>query len=139
MGDINMEERNYKQVIVIRKDLNMRKGKLAAQVAHGSMAVLLDHMDKFTVDGYTYREMILDVDHPINKWLEGRFVKIVVYVNSELELLTLRDECEYREVSHALIKDAGFTEFKEPTFTCLAVGPEHKDKIDIITGDLPLL
>jgi PTH2 family peptidyl-tRNA hydrolase len=74
-----------KQVIVVRKDLNMRKGKLAAQVAHASMKVLLDCMkvDNFPVIRYTERRLMIHWDKPLEKWLSGSFTKIVVSCDSE--------------------------------------------------------
>ncbi len=135
-----MESNNTKQVIVIRKDLNMRKGKMIAQGAHASMKVILDKMQVFLIEDNIYRDLTMSHDNPMNLWLSDKFTKIVVSVNSELELLTLRDECLYHRVPHALIKDAGLTEFKGvETYTCLAVGPETNDKIDVITEGLPLL
>ena len=135
-----MEDGNVKQVIVVRKDLNMRKGKMCAQVAHASMRVMLDRMRCSNFEGQMHLKLTMDYDDPMTLWLRDRYTKIVVYVKSELELLTLRDECLFHEVPHALIKDAGLTEFKGvPTITCLAVGPGNNKKIDVITGDLTLL
>jgi len=131
-----------KQVIVVRKDLNMRKGKIAAQVAHASMKVILDKMFKFNVSLMRRNEWVLYLpyDSPSEKWLGGLFTKVVVYVESEDELLKLRDEAKEAGIIHALITDAGKTEFHgEPTVTCMAIGPDYSEKIDGITGDLPLL
>lgn len=136
-----------KQVIVVRKDLNMRKGKLASQVAHASMKVLLDCMfeeefqDKFdnTFKRYTI-ELISSA--PMYQWLEGSFTKIVVYVNSEEELLEIYEKAKEKTglVPSAIIQDLGKTEFHgEPTYTALAVGPSRGEWVDEITGDLPLL
>ena len=135
-----MEDRKIKQVIVVRKDLNMRKGKIAAQAAHASMKVLLDRMSCSNDYGKMNLKLTMDFNGPLYNWIFAKFTKIVVYVNSEVELLTLRDECLFHELPCALIKDSGLTEFKGvKTYTCLAIGPEKNDKIDIITEDLPLL
>ena len=138
-----------KQVIVVRKDLNMRKGKIAAQVAHASMKVLLDRM---AVNYYHYEqadgtqcgseEWVLNIgcDSPMYQWLTGAFTKIVLYVESEDAITALANRCHFMAVPHAVITDAGRTEFHgEPTITCIAIGPDESDKIDEITGDLPLL
>jgi PTH2 family peptidyl-tRNA hydrolase len=133
-------------VIVIRKDLNMRTGKLAAQVAHASMAVLLDKMERSPVIhdvqgliGVRYTLNLRDKS-PIYQWLNDSFVKIVVYVNSLEDLLVLRDNAESIKIPTALITDAGRTEFHgKPTVTALAIGPDKAEKIDKVTGDLPLL
>lgn len=134
-----------KQVIVVRKDLNMRKGKLAAQVAHASMKVILDMMFKMPAK-HKWLENIWDewsIDilqgSVLYDWLNGKFTKIVVYVNSEEELMDLYIEAKKKNVIHALIQDAGLTEFKEPTYTCIAIGPDKNEVLDEITGDLTLL
>jgi PTH2 family peptidyl-tRNA hydrolase len=117
-----------KQVIVLRKDLNMRKGKMVAQGAHASMAVILDEQKK--------------LHHPtpaVAEWLGTRFTKICVSVNSEQELLDVYEKAKAANIPCSLIRDAGLTEFKEPTYTAVAVGPEYPENIDPITGSLPLL
>ena len=131
--------KDTKQVIVVRKDLNMRKGKMCAQVAHASMKALLDEMNFIKGPGAFVRTLILGSSDPMSLWLNGLFTKIVVSCDSELELFTLRDECLYHNVRHALIKDSGKTEFKVPTYTCLAVGPDFVDNVDDITEGLKLL
>jgi PTH2 family peptidyl-tRNA hydrolase len=137
-----------KQVIVVRKDLNMRKGKIAAQVAHASMKVLLDLMQRDELmypvgTGITEGirlSLLVDKGSPTYEWLNGSFTKIVLYVNSEDDITALANRCHFMSVLHAVITDAGRTEFHgEPTITCIAIGPEESDKIDTITGDLPLL
>jgi len=128
-----------KQVIVIRKDLSMRKGKMIAQGAHASMAVLLKHK---------WRWFLLPFfpGTPLYKWVKGRFVKIVVSVDSEDELLEIgknvvkRNNGRSDKMPYALIKDAGITEFHgKETYTALAIGPWWSKDIDKITGHLKLL
>jgi PTH2 family peptidyl-tRNA hydrolase len=121
-----------KQVIVIRKDLNMRKGKMIAQGAHASLAVILDLIRKAN-----WQES--DLPSPVIEWLRGRFTKIVVYVNSEQELFDVHKKAEEAGIPCSLIRDAGLTEFKEPTYTAVGIGPDEPEKIDLITGTLPLL
>lgn len=121
-----------KQVIVIRKDLNMRKGKMVAQGAHASLAVLLD-----LIRDANWKES--NLPGPAIQWLRERFTKIVVYVNSEHELLEVYSKAQRAGIPSALIKDAGLTEFKEPTFTAVGIGPDDSEKIDPITGELTLL
>jgi PTH2 family peptidyl-tRNA hydrolase len=143
----DMEGDFVKQVIVIRKDLNMRRGKVAAQVAHASMKVLLDHMacDKYA-DGSTFWNdccvwhMTAVESEPLHRWLKGTFTKIVVYVESEKELLEIKHKAEKSGILCSLVTDAGRTEFHGVrTNTAIAVGPDWATKIDKITGHLPLL
>jgi PTH2 family peptidyl-tRNA hydrolase len=135
---------NIKQVIVVRKDLNMRKGKLAAQVAHASMAVLMAQMDedpRYTDnENLTLFFMPMHKDDPMYLWLKGLFTKVVVSCDSEQELLELRNKAAQEDIHYALITDAGLTEFHGvPTNTCLALGPDNVEIINKITGHLKLL
>lgn len=125
-----------KQVIVVRKDLNMRKGKLAAQVAHASMGVLTFFLREHG-DGLL---ALIPKSSPMYAWLKGSFVKVVVACNSEQELFEIQAKCVQSKLLHRLITDAGLTEFHGvPTNTCIAVGPDEDEKIDQITGHLKLL
>jgi PTH2 family peptidyl-tRNA hydrolase len=80
------------------------------------------------------------LDDRLEPWLLGRFKKVCVYVSSEAELLALHSQATAAGLITALIQDAGLTEFSGvPTYTAIAVGPDHSDRIDAITGSLPLL
>jgi PTH2 family peptidyl-tRNA hydrolase len=141
-------ERPVKQVIVIRKDLNMRKGKMCAQAAHASMKQLMDFMVCERQPAQKHMEWVnvttwnlgLEDTHPMALWLNGIFVKICVYVKSEAELDAIFVAAEEAGIPCAMIEDNGLTEFKGiKTKTCCAVGPWWSDEIDKITGELPLL
>lgn len=123
-----------KQVIVVRKDLNMRKGKIAAQAAHAAMKFLCDDLD--TVGGLIVRPL----SKPEKAWLNGAFAKVVVYCESEQELLDLVAKAKVNGVTVKTIVDAGRTEFHGvPTLTCAAFGPDEVDRLDAVTGHLKLL
>jgi PTH2 family peptidyl-tRNA hydrolase len=133
-----------KQVIVMRRDLGMRRGKEMAQAAHASMKVILDLMTDLQMIGWSYDHMIKKLmikrDDPLAIWLDGGFRKIVVRANSEEELLDIKRQADEAGIRTALITDAGATEFHGvPTNTCLAIGPDYPNKIDPITGHLKLL
>jgi PTH2 family peptidyl-tRNA hydrolase len=138
-----------KQVIVMRKDLNMRKGKMIAQASHATMAFLtsgfaasFENAHKaysnnkkvaFYAPPGTFSEVELD-------WINNSFTKICVYVESEEDLFLYHDAAQMLGIRSHLIQDAGVTEFHGvPTYTCLALGPDLNEKIDGITGELPLL
>jgi peptidyl-tRNA hydrolase, PTH2 family len=132
-----------KQVIVIRKDLKMRSGKIAAQAAHASMKVLLDAGEFHTAHGRWFE---LDEDDfgkygvDVFDWIAGNHKKVVVYVESEDALVALYDKAKEAKLPCSLITDAGLTEFHGvPTKTCIAVGPALESEVDKITGGLPLL
>jgi PTH2 family peptidyl-tRNA hydrolase len=126
--------RPAKQVIVMRKDLGMRKGKMIAQGAHASLKVLLDHGRV----GPT--EAVIELTPAMAAWVGGRFTKVCVSVDSEAALDAVVDRARAAGVPCAVIVDAGQTEFHGvPTKTCCAVGPGWVDDVDAITGALPLL
>jgi PTH2 family peptidyl-tRNA hydrolase len=133
---------SIKQVIIIRKDLNMRKGKMAAQAAHASMKVILDRMIKEdAMDGWVKLwSLSMNFDSDFYEWLSGSFKKIVVGINSEKELMDLYIEAQIAGLPCALIQDSGLTEFHgDPTYTAMAIGPAKSEEIDKITGTLELL
>ncbi len=125
-----------KQVIIIRKDLNMRKGKMIAQGCHSSIQALLNRFVDSPKGCLSY---VIDYGTPLHDWYYGLQTKIVVGCDSESELLELKRKADEAGLVNALIQDAGLTEFKEPTYTCLAIGPDYSEKIDKITSHLKLL
>ena len=127
-------ETRIKQVIVMRHDLKMRRGKQIAQGAHASMSFLcrrLQETGSVTLDGLTDAQ---------RAWLTGAFAKVCCRVDSEEELMQIHDKALEAGLEVHLITDSGRTEFHgQPTRTCLAIGPDEADKIDAITGHLQLL
>lgn len=124
---------NIKQVIVIRKDLKMRRGKEIAQGAHASMA-FLSHVVRQALSGDT-----LALSIPQVEWIMGLFAKVVVRVDSEEELVAVHEAAKAAGLDSHLIVDAGLTEFNGvPTATACAIGPDEAEKIDAITGSLTL-
>jgi PTH2 family peptidyl-tRNA hydrolase len=129
-----MTSRTVKQVIVMRKDLGIRKGKMIAQGAHASLAVLVERGR--VVDD----QLEVALTPAMTAWLTGRFTKVCVSVSSEAELDDVVARARATGVPCALIVDAGVTEFRGvATKTCCAVGPAWDDEVDAITGALPLL
>ena len=113
-----------KQAIVMRSDLDLGKGKIAAQTAHASLSA--------------FRKAEL-----ADKWLARRWEaegqkKVVLKVGSESELLTLYEQMK-REIPCALIRDAGHTQVEPGTATCFGAGPADEAKIDKYTKELKLL
>ena len=149
---------NTKQVIVFRKDLlkgpnAIRKGKFGAQCAHASLGALLTlfsvykqelvRLGTFDVEPgkvqYEYN-LTFGKDSILNDWLNGKFTKVVVSVDSDEELVALNKALDETYIPHALITDSGLTEFHGvPTNTCLGIGPYTAEEIDKFTGNLPLL
>lgn len=133
-------EMTVKQVIVVRKDLNMRKGKLAAQVAHASMKFFVDmsFRDESLEGDKEY--FVVELNDDMKEWLNGAFTKVVVSVDSEEELLDIYGNAQDSGLLSSIIKDNGKTEFNGvPTYTAVAIGPDKSEAIDKITGHLKLL
>lgn len=135
-----------KQMIIMRKDLKMRKGKIAAQAGHACVTAVLMALEKENRLNQvrTYSAGICLVPSnmdktPLSEWFEKGVAKICVYVDSEEELLEIDRKAKEEGIISALIRDAGITEFHgEPTYTCLALEPLSSETADKITGKLPL-
>lgn len=120
-----------KQVIVMRTDLNMRKGKMMAQAGHSVMGWL---RNRHAGDG------LFQITAEELQWMSGLSTKIGLGINSEEGLLKIAEHAQNAGVPCYVVTDAGVTEFGGvPTRTCLALGPALAAEIDAITGDLKLL
>jgi PTH2 family peptidyl-tRNA hydrolase len=110
-----------KQVMVMREDLQMSPGKLAAQTAHASLSAY-DKADK---------------DH-IDEWKRSGTTKIVLGVFSEESIVSLYKNAVSRYLATSLIADEGRTEVRPGTITGLGIGPAPAEQIDEVTGHLAL-
>jgi PTH2 family peptidyl-tRNA hydrolase len=118
------EQSKLQQVLVIRKDLNMRKGKMVAQACHASLKATMENR----------------IDYRVKQWLSGDFTKICVSVDTKEELVEVYEKAYQTGKICALIEDSGLTEFSGvPTLTCCAIGPATKEELQDITGHLKLL
>lgn len=135
-----------KMMIVMRRDLKMRKGKIAAQAGHAAIEAILMALKKeerltdleMTEEGMVLREADKS-ETPLSEWFSYGCAKICVYVDSEEELERVAETAAEKGVLCAVITDAGMTEFHGvPTKTCLALEPLPSDVADTITGTLPL-
>ncbi|VAW73746.1 hypothetical protein MNBD_GAMMA12-270 [hydrothermal vent metagenome] len=111
-----------KQIIVVNLSLRLPNGKLAAQVAHASVASLL----------ITEPEIL-------SQWLEIGMPKIALKANDDSELLGLHERAEEAGIPSQLIRDAGKTVVTFGTITCLGLGPAKVKEIDAVTKELKLL
>ena len=135
-----------KQMIVMRRDLHMRKGKIAAQAGHACVEAVLmalvreDRLGDVCVAGdYAALRPSRKAETALSAWFEKGVAKICVYVDSEEELLELNRRAGEAGVTTALIRDAGMTEFHgQPTYTALAFEPLAAERADELTGGLPL-
>lgn len=111
-----------KQVIVMRGDLQISRGKIAAQACHASLGSY-KRADKKSVQNWE---------------AEGE-KKVVLMVKDLEELFKIQEMVKATDIPHFLVRDAGHTEIPESTITCLGIGPDEDEKIDKLTQDLKLL
>jgi len=116
------EPTKMKQVIVVNALLKLPKGKLAAQVAHASVAAFL-----------AAEEQAKQI------WLEKGMPKVVLQSKSEEELMKLQTLAQQQNIPVRLIRDAGKTVIPEGTVTCLGLGPASERELELLTGELRLL
>lgn len=150
-----------KQVIVVRTDLKMPVGKVAAQVAHASMAFMTGalrfaapvkqdewghsnwHTSVFgqapDVQDKPGSNRSIFVDDEMAQWIDGAFTKVVVGCDDEEMLLAIYNSARTYGLRHKLIQDEGRTVFNGvPTYTCVGIGPNYASKVDAVTKALKL-
>ena len=135
-----------KQMIVVRRDLHMRKGKIAAQAGHACVEAVLmalaqeERLGDIVIAGdYVSLRETGKPATALSDWFSKGVAKICVYVDSEEALLEIDRRAKEAGILSALICDAGMTEFHgQPTYTCLALEPLPPEAVDPLTGDLPL-
>lgn len=120
-----MADEEIKQVIIIRMDLEMGKGKLAAQAAHASLM--------------SYFEAEKEDKSIAKEWLDTGEKKIVLKVSDQDSLEKLYKAFKFKKVPCALVSDAGMTQLPPGSKTALGIGPWHASKIDEFTSGLKLL
>lgn len=120
-----MSKFQFKQVIVFRADLKLSRGKLAAQAGHAAVSAA-EEARKNCPEWWKH-------------WIMEGQCKIIVKVKNEDELLNLEKKAEEMGFPHALVIDRGLTEVPPGTVTCLGIGPAPAEKLDKLTGMLPLL
>lgn len=111
-----------KQAIVVRTDVGMGTGKLAAQAAHASLKA--------------YENAGPDARRT---WSNGGQKKVVLKVASEPEIYELADQARREGLPHSVVRDAGHTQLEPGTVTAMAVGPGEENLVDRVTGELKLL
>tara|TARA_Y100000034_G_C6843311_1_gene381773 strand:+ start:794 stop:1138 length:345 start_codon:yes stop_codon:yes gene_type:complete len=112
----------YKQVILVRQDLKLPKGKMSAQAAHASV------------------DAVLKADSDlVKKWRGQGMAKIVLKVKDEKELVKYFQKAKDEGIACSLITDAGHTVVEPGTKTCVGIGPDEEEIIDSLTEDLKLM
>jgi PTH2 family peptidyl-tRNA hydrolase len=113
---------DYKQVILVRDDLKLSKGKMSAQVAHAAVdAVTLSDAEDVMI------------------WRQQGMKKSVLKVADLRELLDYEQKARKSGLIAAVVTDAGHTHVDPGTITCMAIGPHDEKRIDAVTGSLKLV
>ncbi len=112
----------YKQVIVLRKDLKLGFGKAVSQACHASLGAMKK----------TDRRIV-------KKWESEGAKKVILKISSLSSLNGIRRKAVSAKLSHFVVRDAGLTQIKKGTVTCISIGPAEEKKIDKITKNLKLL
>ena len=113
---------SYKQVILVREDLKLPKGKLASQCSHASVDATLKSDKKI-----------------VEMWKKEGAKKVILKVKDEKELFKYKEMAEDLGLKTALITDAGHTVLEPGTITCLGIGPDEEGKIDKVSGKLRMM
>ena len=128
-----------KQILIMRKDLDMGKGKLVSQGAHASMGAILKG-GRFQTSPEGKPQLVIDLDPALENWLKGSFTKIAVWSQTEESLLELHQKALDAGIRSVVIKDNGRTAFHGvPTITAVAIGPALSSVLEPITGNLKLI
>ncbi len=112
----------YKQAMVVRSDIKLSRGKLAAQVAHASLGAFLKANKR-----------------DARQWLDEGAKKIILQCPNLKSLLALEAKAKTLHLPVSLIRDAGLTELKPGTVTAIGIGPAVENKINKVTGQLKLV
>ena len=118
-------EVEFKQVIVVRRDLGMGTGKIAAQVAHAAVMAAVKTKDR--------------KPEWFEQWFSMGQAKVVVKVTSMDELVGVRKRAESLHLPVVQVQDSGLTQIPPGTSTCIGIGPAPSDLVDKVTSDLKLL
>lgn len=135
--------REVKQYIIVRTDLPMNAGKLAAQAGHAVMKVFFDKFEHTKVvdkvgenpeDVFLFRP-----SEEEKRWIKGKFTKITKKVKNESQLLKVYEQAKAAKLNVSLVKDAGLYGLDGENFTCIAVGPNYVEDCEPVVGKLRLL
>ncbi|XP_044744705.1 peptidyl-tRNA hydrolase 2, mitochondrial-like [Coccinella septempunctata] len=119
------DKSEYRMMLVVRNDLKMGKGKIAAQCCHAAVM--------------SYEAMIKKRPYLLKPWMKNGTAKIAVKVESEEELLSLEKKAKELKILTKIVRDAGHTQVAPMSRTVLSLGPAPKVVLDQVSGHLKLL
>lgn len=117
----------YKQVILVRQDLKLPKGKMSAQCAHAAVEAVMKMLKSS------------DGKEKVAAWRSKGSKKVVLKVKDKTELYKYSQLAKDAGLKTAVITDAGKTVIAPGTTTCCAIGPDSEDEIDAVTGELGMM
>ncbi len=120
-----IRDMEFKQVIIVRRDISMGTGKVAAQVAHAAV-MGAEKVKVFRREWF-------------NLWFDRGQAKVVVKVKNIEELMTVKERAEELNLPVVQVRDSGLTQIPSGTITCIGIGPAPSDLIDKVTVELKLL
>lgn len=123
--------KNVKQVIVVRKDLRLRKSKIAALTAHAAMQFILDNNESERSD-----ELCVKLSQQEVQWLKGTFDKDVLGIDSQDALSDMVLRAELSGINVYSIFDASKKPDEGHQLVCAAFGPDDEDQLAQIIGSL---
>ena len=129
-----------KQVLVVRRDLNMPRGKIAAQASHGAVNALVRTPGAWRTHTELGEVLHVPLSPVVARWLDGEYRKIGLAVHSESELEALAARAREAGVRCEEVWDNGLTMFDgRKTLTAIALGPDEDGRLDALTGGPKLL
>jgi PTH2 family peptidyl-tRNA hydrolase len=136
-------EKLVKQYIIVRTDLPMNAGKVAAQASHACMKVFFDKFENTKIIQKSGEDpvdaMVFIPTEEEKQWIKGKFTKIVKKVKNESQLLKVYEKAKEARLNVSIIKDAGIYGLEGENYTVIAVGPNYVDDCEPIVGKLRLL
>ena len=111
-----------KMALVVRTDLKMKPGKVAAQCCHSCLGAYRQNRNQDLM----------------RRWLHEGEKIVTLKIGSEQELMALYNKARTLDVNAFYIEDFGLTQVAEGSKTVLAMGPDSNPKIDTLVGDLKL-
>ncbi|XP_062516142.1 peptidyl-tRNA hydrolase 2, mitochondrial-like [Corticium candelabrum] len=124
-ADLTCDSGDYKMVIVVRTDLKMGKGKIAAQCSHAAVAA--------------YKSLLRYNTELLCHWENAAQPKVVLKASNEDELNQLAIQAQQAGLESHIIRDAGRTQIARGSKTVVGIGPGPASVVDRVTGSLKLL
>ena len=116
---------DLKMVMVVRSDLKMGTGKIAAQCCHAALGLYKSQLKK---------------DLPrLQAWESSNYKKVVLKCTTEEDMLKIAEAARRKNLEYYLVRDAGLTQIAPGSKTVLSIGPATEEELKEVTNHLKLL